>query len=307
VEQRAEVTPRRARRLITRALLVLGGAVAASAAAWALSSTTASADPLALPANPVSSLTTDATSTTSADAASADATSAVNAVTGSAVTSSDVAGAVDPAVHALHQVTTGRTPIAMPVAAPQLPHPPADLGAVAEQVRSTVSGGTDLVGDRLNPDLPTADQLIPAAATLAHPAAHTDPMAAAPDQTAPRLVSRSAARPWFGPAGPARFVAGPTVRPTGSSATAAAVADRSADESWPTGLSRHLPPLFPLVPPSGSSDSGGAHVATGFPGGPGANHFVVERPTSTVSAAAVTVDVPPRAVAPGSQPGTTPD
>lgn len=304
VEQRAEVTPRRARRLVTRTLLVLGGALAATAAAWAVSTATASADALP-PSQPLPITGLANASTGPADQVTNTLGGSVTGALGAVRTAAPADGALPAAAAALpvpvRMAVPVTVPVDVPVSAGQWPHSPAGLDVVTDQVRSTVSG----VGDRLAPNLTPAGTLIAAGGVsnraIGHPISAAVPQSArAADQSAVATVRATGFPQWVGPF-PLR--AGHTPRgPTGVTDRAI----RPIGAGWPTGSSRHLPPAYPVMPPSGNSDSG-THAGGGVPGGSGPGQIVFGRPADLPAAATATGDVPQWALTPGDTPGTTPD
>ena len=273
VEQRGEVKPGRLRRLVTRAVLVLGGAAAATAAAWAIGTATAAADQLPLP--PVDS---------------------IGGVVGSGVTAGAPARAVDAATGALDPVTHDALSAMKTAPVPQLPPPPADLATVTEQVRTAVLG----VGARLAPSWTPAPGLLPAPATLiggdTAPAALA-PQAAMSTAVDPRIDDPQGPAPVSNPVAPARSAHPGSVFPR--VVTGHPVPERTTDPG------HGLPPAVPFAPPAGSPDSGG-HATGGLAGGPGVGTSAVVVPAGVISRPVNPAGVH-ASIAPGEAPGTTPD
>jgi hypothetical protein len=163
-----------------------------------------------------------------------------------------------------------------------LPDP--GLGKVTQQVHLTTIG----VGDRVTPAVPRASDLVAAVV----PAGHAQPA---------KPVTRAVTRPVaVTPAPPTvsvphRHVVQQQVRRT--------VPQRSAPA--PSGVGPHLPALPPLQP-AGSSDSN-AHGAGGVAGGSGGAQSSVTHVIGGGLNLAGTPSTPRIAVAPGQQPGTSPD
>jgi hypothetical protein len=271
--------------------------VAATAAAWVVSSATASADQLPLSA-PVGVVASSAvTSPAPGDAPNTvdAATDALNPVTHRAM-SAMTAPAIPPAP------AVAAVPGAVPAVAARLPHPPADLDAVTDQVRSAVLG----VGTGLAPAWNPAVTLLPSPQALV--GGGTNPVP--PDATAIGAPPSPAhqpglAQPVTGPAG-ASVPAGPSPvegTHTGVSPPVAQSGVAGADHTVPRG--DRLPPVDPFVPPSGSSDSG-SHPTGGLAGGSHLGQSLVEAPAGVTSLLVRPTPVHTR-TAPGEAPGTTPD
>lgn len=176
------------------------------------------------------------------------------------------------------------------LASPALPSTPADLGQVTQQVHIAVSG----VGARVPPVAAPAASLAPLSVLGTVPAAR--PLAAAaPVVAAPAVITDSStvAKP-VSVVAHRRSVAAHTGYGIGRAGT------RSA-----SGPAHRLPALPPLQP-AGSSDAG-AHGSGTVAGGAGGPQFPLVTP---FGAAPRTVGRPSASrlpVAPGQQPGTSPD
>jgi hypothetical protein len=171
--------------------------------------------------------------------------------------------------------------------APALPSAPADLGQVAQQVRLAVTG----VGDRVAP-VPATDPA-PVAVTVIAPVDH--PLTVTAPAAMPSVVvARSAARPETAVAHRHSVAAVHSGQRSDGTATMPA-----------GGGQQHLPVLPPLQP-AGSGDAN-AHGSGGPVGGSGGTQLPF---VTLLGAAPHTVGLPttPRLpVAPGQQPGTSPD
>lgn len=159
--------------------------------------------------------------------------------------------------------------------------PTASLDGVTKQVHVAVGG----VGDRVPPTVPVTVPEPPAPTTTGHAASHVTPAAHPVRPVHP--VHRHAAPPAHH-----RHTTGtaPVQRP-------------GAHHTVPTPAHRgHVPPL----PPVSSSDSG-AHGGGGVAGGAGGAPVPFQHVLGTGRHLAGTPSTPRPAVAPGQQPGTSPD
>ena len=291
---RATAGERRMPRLLSRALLVLGGATAATAAAWLLSSGTASADPLpSVPQVPAVSApalsTSDAANTAAAAASNPFETPLSTAVSSVAdpvtdASSTAVTSVTEPSQHAVLPLPADATALGTATT-------PAGLGQLTSGLRDAVGR----LGDRLpvSPALPV--QLVQ---HLGHAPVSTPavPNVVAPaDSSTPRHLPMQA-EPFAGQHGRAGGVLGHVEGPS------------QGDRGTP--LAPHNPgnsPLSPLsVPgmPGGSGSGGGVAgpAGVGLPSGVPA-HFFPELHVIDVLAPATE----PARVMPGKQPGVTPD
>ncbi|HEX3786253.1 MAG TPA: hypothetical protein VHW44_00200 [Pseudonocardiaceae bacterium] len=264
-------------RFATRALVVLGGAVAATAAAWLISSATASADTLpgGIPvsgADPVAALT----STAPADpAASTDPTGLTQPVTATAT--------------ALHTAVTTLAAPPQPPTLPPPPPPPASVSTGWTTVTDQLGTALGHLGQPVN--LPGAGQP-PAAGTpgSTHPGPIGQPISAVPHQLRTQAQPLAAPSAVASPAAPNQLVH--SARAPGRHRGG----HRSAEP-------RHAP--IPATVPSGPTGSTGTQQAptgTGaadradLPVLPGLTRLGTRRPT-----------VLGRRVTDQQQPGTTPD
>jgi hypothetical protein len=227
----------RVRRSLTRALLVLGGALIATVVGWLLSSATANA--AELPSVPVVP----------------------------AVVSSVVPAVTVPVI----------LPATPPLPTPKLPATPPDLSQVAQQVHLAVAGD-----DRIVPSVLPVAVLVPSAPV-------SPVRAAAVAATGP--VQQIAVRQFVRPLSQHRHAAG-GAQPSGS---------RTAT-SVPGTPAHPLPPAQPV----GSSDTS-AHGSGGPAGGAGGAQLPFVHLPGAATKAVGTSNTPRLPVAPGHQPGTSPD
>jgi hypothetical protein len=235
----------RVRRSLTRALLVLGGAVVATVLGWLVSS--ASANAAELPSVPV-----------------------VPAAVVSSVVPAVTVPAILPATPALPATPTLPTP--------KLPSAPPDLGQVAQQVHLAVAGD-----DRVVPAVLPVAVLVPSAPVSPVIA----PAVAVANPVAQGTVSQ--------------FVLPPRQhRP-------AAAGGEQRSGGHPARSAPRVPahPLPPLQPAS-SSDVG-AHGSGGPAGGSGSAYLPFVNILGAAPNAVGTSNSPRLPVAPGHQPGTSPD
>ena len=247
VDRGGWVSVGRARRLLVRVLLVLGGALVVTGIGWLVGTASASAEVLPTVPVPPLSAVTDVVPTPSVNT---------------------------PALPATVPTTLSGT----------------SLGQVAQQVHQAVSG----VGDRVTPaTVPALPITVPLAITVTEPASHT-----------PTITDAAVATPVTEPA-PAGVRPQIVSSHRHSVGTVAHVRPRDTDIA-PVGAPRHR---VPALPPTGSSDSSdaNAHTMGGSAGGAGGAQF----PFVTLGGAAphpVGRPTTPRLpVAPGRQPGTSPD
>lgn len=245
VDQRV---PGLTRRLLVRALVVLGGVFAVTAIGWLLSSTSAHADEL--PTIPVvpSVLSTAAEHATD------------QLPTVDAPNAADLNAALQPALHAALPVRPSLDRVT------QVTH-------VTQQVRTAVT---------------SVSAPVPPLAPVAHHAAATPTRPAAP--TAPAARHRAVPAPSM-----ARHPRSAPIELPGAHPTAPAPAHQQPHK-----------PLLPPVQPASSSDSS-AHGATGFAGGPSGTSVPFTHVLGTGLLLAGPPSAPRIAVAPGQQPGTSPD
>jgi hypothetical protein len=275
VEQRGAVKPGRVRRLVTRALLVLGGAAAATAAAWAIGAASAAADQLPLPVDSLGGVAGCGIGSSVGSSAVSSGTPAVDPHT-----------TLDAATGALAPVARG-TLSAMRAGAPprpQLPPPPAGLAAVTEQVRSTVLG----VGAGLVPSWTAARGLLAAPVT---PIGSDVPPVVTPQVAAPPVPGPRIDQPRQGPL-PVGIPVVTARGPHHGSVFPRVGSGDPADERT-TDPGHGFPPAVPFAPPTGSADTGG-HLGGGLAGGPGVGMSVVAIPAGVI-------------FPPGDAPGATPD
>jgi hypothetical protein len=165
--------------------------------------------------------------------------------------------------------------------------PDAGLGKVTQQVHLAVSG----VGDKVTPAVPPAADLV---ATVA-PVVHAQPVGAVAEPVAPQATAVPVPPRVTVVPVPHKHIAGlPIQLPAPVRSTPAS-----------SGATPHTPVLPPLQP-AGSSDSN-AHGAGGVAGGStGAQSSFTHVIGSGLNLAG-TPSTPRVAVAPGQQPGTSPD
>lgn len=274
----AKSEPAALRRIAARVLLVLGGAVASTAAAWLLSSATASAETSTLgdPVEPV----------------------AVGSVSDSAMRSlTDTAHDITRPVGELLRGVGD----AIREPAPPQDDPVRDIRERAEQAADRF--GAELA-DRLGltPELPVDDRdLLPGADTPGPPSGEL-PLLPAPGDAAPAA-----------PAGQPAVDSAPV-----SPATAHVPAAGSATErAHADGMTRRGSPARPLLPTGPGSmpvapASMPAPTSTGFAGGGTDSQPLAMLPHSSARAVlsqlgAIAADAPLLAGGPGAQPGVTPD
>lgn len=248
------VSAGRARRLLVRVLLVLGGALVVTGVGWLIGTASASAAVLpTVPVPPSLSSVTDAI----------------------------------PAA-----------PVTTPVAAPELPTVPAtvpaDLGQVTQQVHQAVSG----FGDRVTPVTVPATALVPLPVTVNLPVNHTSTTGT------PALGDQGTSPAWSSQAGFRPLV----VVPHRHSVTMAArVQPRATGSGVPSpGVPQHRTPVLPPLQPAGSSDSN-AHTTGGSAGGAGGTQVPFLAIVGAAPHAVGRPTTPRLPVAPGHQPGTSPD
>jgi hypothetical protein len=222
----------RVRRSLTRALLVLGGALIATVLGWLLSSATASA--AELPSVPV--------------------------------VPSDVVSSVVPAV---------AVPAILP-ATPKLPATPPDLSQVAQQVHLAVAGDDHVV-----------PSVLPVAVPV--PSAPVSPVRATTVVT--NSVQQIAVRQFVRPLSQYRHVAGGAQR-----------SGQRTAKSVPVAPAHPLPPAQPV----GSSDTS-AHGSGGPTGGAGGAQLPFVQLPGAAPNSVGSPTSPRLSVAPGHQPGTSPD
>jgi hypothetical protein len=205
---------------------------------------------------------------------------------GTASASADVLPAV-PAVPSPAVVSSVTDTIGTPVLPASLPTPalrntPTDLGQVTRQVHLAVSD----VGDRVTPVTTPALKLVPLTLTVPAPKDHPATGTAPAVSHAPATQFR-----------PETVVAHRHVPVTGS---------RPAGTGSTPAAAQHHMPVLPPLQPTGSSDAA-THSAGGSAGGAGG----AQSPFVTVAGGApspVGRPATPRLpVAPGQQPGTSPD
>lgn len=247
VDQRA---PGLTRRLLVRALVVLGGVFAVTAIGWLLSATSAHADEL--PTIPVvPSVLSTAAEHATGQLPTVDAPSAA-----------DLKAALQPALHA-----------ALPA------RPSLDRVTQVTQVTQQVHTAVTSVSAPVTPPAPVAHH---AAATPTRPAAPTVPAAGHRAVAAPSMAQHPRSAPIQLP---------------------------GAHPATPAPAPAHQQPHKPLLPPvqpASSSDSS-AHGATGFAGGPSGTSVPFTHVIGTGLILAGPPSAPRIAVAPGQQPGTSPD
>ncbi|HEX4703429.1 MAG TPA: hypothetical protein VH352_14980 [Pseudonocardiaceae bacterium] len=189
---------------------------------------------------------------------------------------SAVLSAVVPVVSAA--VTTPTLPT---VPTPALPTPPADLGQVTQQVHTAVAG----VGTRVEP----ATDLVPV--TAAGPAGSLPTVTRGPvrqrvsEVQSPRPVALSGQR---------------------RHAVAAYGNQRAGGQETSPARSGHHLPLLPPLQPAGTSDTS-VHDAGGSAGGAGSAQVPFVTILGAVPGTVGMPAVPRLPVAPGHQPGTSPD
>ncbi len=170
---------------------------------------------------------------------------------------------------------------------PPLPSTPPDLGQVAQQVHLTVSG----VGARV-PTVPEpAAELVPLVGTVAAPVGH--PLAA------------PAATP------PSSAVTQAVFRPGTVVAHRHSVGSHAGQRTGGTGTTQaggpvHRLPALPPVQPAGSGDAN-AHGSGGAAGGAGGPQLPFVTVLGAAPHSAGRPATPRLPVAPGQQPGTSPD
>ena len=244
VDRGGWVSAGRARRLLVRVLLVLGGALAVTGVGWLIGTATASAEVLPTVPMPPLSAVTDVVHTPS--------------------------------------VPTPALPTTLPA--------PASLGQVEQQVHQAVSG----VGDRVTPaTVPALPVTVPLGIIVTEPASHTPTVTDIAGATPVTTAALAGVRPQT------------VLSHRHSVSTVAHVRPRTTDTAPVGAPQRHAPAL----PPAGSSESSDANVHTmgGSAGGAGGAQLPF---VTLVGAAPHPVGRPttPRLpVAPGRQPGTSPD
>jgi hypothetical protein len=234
----------RVRRSLTRALLVLGGALIATALGWLLSAATASA--AELPNVPV--------------------------------VPSDLVSSVVPAVTVpVILPATPALPATPPLPTPKLPATPPDLNQVAQQVHLAVAGD-----DRVVPSVLPVAVLVPSA-----PVSPVSTVVVAASNPVQQLAA-------------SQFV-----RPLSQHRHAAGGAEQSGNRAATSAPGTPAHPL-PPVQPVGSSDTS-AHGSGGPAGGAGGAQLpFVQLPCAAPNSVG-TPTSPRLPVAPGHQPGTSPD
>jgi hypothetical protein len=174
------------------------------------------------------------------------------------------------------------------LSAPALPSSPADLDQVTQQVHLAVSG----VGDRVPPATAPVAGIVPLAGVVSTP--DLRPLTATAPKSTPSIVVPPV------PVRPAivvvhrHSVTPETVRPTGGTGMA------------PADNQRRRLPVLPPLQPAGSSDAN-VHGSGGSTGGAGGTQLPF---VTLLGAAPHSIGMPmtPRLpVAPGQQPGTSPD
>ncbi len=268
VDQRASLATGAVRRLLLRAVLVLGGVFAVTVIGWLCCASSANADVLpSAPAVP------SVLSSVAADPTAASVTSDVAAVTPKQVEQLAVSS----------------------------------LSAVGKQAHGTVTEVSQRVAPSVIPaaDLVKHTDLVPLATRVVPTGTRPATKDAAATQAGPRpsahpvrRVSPALSQPWR-----PFFVVVQHHRHVSQSATPR---PRSAGATpSPVGVDHHSPAMPPLQP-AGSSDSS-AHSGGGVAGGPGGaqvrcTHFLGDGLTM-----ADTSSTPRIAAGPGRQPGTSPD
>jgi hypothetical protein len=270
-------------RLLSRALLVLGGATAATATAWLLSSGTAAADPLpqvsAATSHVVSTSDTNGTAAAPFETPLSTAVSSVaDPVTDTGSTA--VTAVTEPSQHAVLPLP------AVPATAP------ADLGQLASGLRDTVGG----LGDRLPVSTSLPTELVQHLGRVPVSTAAVPAIAAPAVSTTPRHLPMQAA-PFAGQHSRVGGVVGQVNGP-GQRDRGAPLAPHNPGNS-PFG-----PLTVPAMPGGGGSGNGGfaGPAGLGLPTGTVA-HLFPELHVVDVLAPATE----PAAVMPGKQPGVTPD
>lgn len=247
VDRGGWVSAGRARRLLLRVLLVLGGALVVTGIGWLVGTASASAE--VLPTVPVPPL--------------------------SAVT--DVVPA--PAL-----------PAAVPATLPTPALSGSSLGQVEQQVHQAVSG----VGDRVTPaTAPALPITVPLTITSAEPV------------NTPPVTETAGATPVPAAAGARPQTVVSHRHPVG---TAAHVRPRTTDTAH-VGAPQHHMPALPPAGSSGSSESSDANVHTtgGSAGGAGGAQYPFVTLVGAAPHAVGRPTTPRLPVAPGQQPGTSPD
>ncbi len=286
----------RVSRLLSRALLVLGGVTAATAAAWLISSATASADTLPSVVSPGQAVVTGSGLADLTNKASGAQSASKPFGTGlsSAVSSvSDpVADAGSTALNAANVVTEPSRHVVLPLAA-DLPATPAGL----DQLTTGLRGAVGQLGDRIPVDTALPAQLVGhlgrgAVSTPAVPATPAQPSTTGRYRTGTQSFP-VAARQHGKPGIDASSVVGQH-HPVGSLPLAP-----STPGSSPFG-----PLTFPAVPGSGGGSGNGFAASAGL--------GLVAGSGSPISPELHVVDVlspavEPASVMPGKQPGVTPD
>ena len=277
-------------RLLSRALLVLGGATAATAAAWLLTSGTASADPLPsvpqLPAVTAPAVSTSDAASTAAATASAPFETPL---------STAVSSVADPVTDAGSTAVTAVTEPSQHAVLP-LPAVPAATPAGLDQLTSGLRDAVGGLGDRLpvSPGLP--------AELVQHLSRTPVSTPAMPDIAAPTVSSTPRhlplqAAPFAGQHSRVGGVLGQVDGP------------RSDDHGTPPAprnpnISPFGPLTVPAMPGGSGSGSGGfaGPAGVGLPSG-AATYLFPELHVIDVLAPAIE----PARVMPGKQPGVTPD
>ncbi|WP_158853030.1 hypothetical protein [Saccharothrix deserti] len=269
VDQRVGTGASRVRRLLSRALLVVGGTLAGSAAAWALSTAPASAQ---------APIDRDAVTEVAQQASHSPLDATLTPATLTPVGLTPVGEAVQ------ELDSTLRTPQV------REPSPP-DLGRVAGDIRGTV----EHVGDWLQPRLPEpAPADIVVGGTVAQRVTETTPAATAVPVSAGTPVVQG----WFG-----------TFSRTWLEASQQPIAELSGDTTGPSlpGDPSGLPsmPFAPLGAPVHCSCGGDGSGSSG--GGSGPFSGVSADRIDSAVARALFPATERNVVMPGKQPGITPD
>ena len=275
-------------RLLSRALLVLGGVTAATAAAWLLSSGTASADPL--PSVPqVPALTASALSTSDS------AGTAVASKPFETPLSTAVSSAADPVTEAgstaVNAVTKPSQHAVLPLSAV-----PATTPADLDQLTTGLRAAVGQLGDRLPVSPGLSDQLLPHLGRTPVSTPTVPSVVAPADSSTPRHLPMQAA-PFAGAHSRAGGVLGQVDGP-GQGDGGKPLAQHKSGNS----------PFSPLTVPGMPGGSGSGSVGFAGPAGVGLPsgspaHLFPELHVLDVLAPAIE----PVRVMPGKQPGVTPD
>ena len=171
---------------------------------------------------------------------------------------------------------------------PALPSGPADLGQVAQQVHLAVSG----VGDRVTPVTAPAAGLAPLVVPVSTPVSR--PLTVTAPRSTPSIaVPQAAPRPAI-------------VVAHRHSATPGALRPAGGTDTAPAGNQQHRLPALPPLQPAGSSDAN-VHGSGGPTGGAGGTQLPFVTLPGAAPHAVGTPMTPRLPVAPGQQPGTSPD